>query len=162
MSEKIKKELAKLMHRKPTYEELEQKVKELTDKVSEGNRSKALFEQTQNVNDLLMLAPFGVFIIDLYGKIIFVNKSGSERLGKNSKEMIGTFLKDYFPSEIAENRRLAGVEAIKSEKTQQIDDRIGDRWYSSKIFPLKDKNNNISSLAIYGIDVTKSTNPGGH
>ena len=102
------------MAEKSTHEELEQRVKELAAQVSEGTCAQVMTEEAQKIHDLLMLAPFGVFLIDLSGKIIVSNEMGAKRLGKNSQEIVGTILRDYFPSDIAEKRMLKGVEAIRS------------------------------------------------
>ena len=135
------------MTKKPTYEELEQRVKELTAQV--------ITEEDQKIHDLLMLAPVGVFLIDLSGKIIVSNEIGAKRLGKKPQEIVGTSLKDYFPSDIAKKRKLKGIEAIRSGNPQKVEDQVEGKWYSSSIIPMKDNNGKITSLAIYGVDVTE-------
>lgn len=114
------------MTSKPTYEELEQRVKDLERKVPEANRAQEMLEEVQNLFNLLESAPHGIFLIDLFGKIIFANETGADRLGKTSKEIIGTALKDYFPPDIAGKRRLKGIEALNSGKLQRIEDQVGD------------------------------------
>jgi PAS domain S-box-containing protein len=123
------------------------------------NEKLALSNEIRNswvkYDGLFDIAPYGVFIIDLSGKIIFASKMSASRLGKTTNEIIGTNLTDYFPSDIAENRRLKGIDAINSGISQSIEDKVGDRWYFSKIIPLKDKYEKITSLAIFSDDITE-------
>jgi len=132
------------MAKKPTYEELEKRVKEL----------EVRFQEQQNIYDLLNNAPKGIFLLDLSGKLLFANRMGANRLGKEPKEIIGTTLREYFPSDIAEKRRLKGIEALKGGSAQTLEDYIDDRWYYSTIFPIRDKDGNQTRLAIYSEDIT--------
>lgn len=50
---------------------------------------------------------------------------------------------------------LKGIEAINSGTPQSIEDNVGGRWYFSKIVPLKDKYEKITSLAIFSDDITE-------
>ena len=132
------------MAKKPTYDELEKRVRELEVRIQEN----------QNVYDLLEYAPRGVFLIDLSGTVLFANRMGAKRLGKEPKEIIGATLMDYFPLDIAEKRQLTGIEALKTGQPQTLEDRIGDRWYRSTIFPITGEDGNPTRLAIHSEDIT--------
>jgi PAS domain S-box-containing protein len=113
-----------------------------------------MLKDAVNIDDLLNIAPYGVFIIDLSGKIIFASKMAAKRVNKSAKEMIGTTLTDYFPIDISEKRSLKGIESVNSDISQSIEDKVGERWYFSKIIPIKDKYEKIISLAIFSDDIT--------
>jgi len=132
------------MGKQPSYEELEKKVKELEISVQED----------QAIHDLFSFAPHGIFLIDLSGKVLLINDTGAKRLGKKPKEVVGTTFRHYFPPDIAEERRLKGIEALRTGSPQIIEDRVEDRWYLSIIFPIKDKAGNQPRLAIYSEDIT--------
>ncbi|MBN2126747.1 MAG: PAS domain S-box protein, partial [Deltaproteobacteria bacterium] len=142
------------MDPKPTYEDLEQRVKELEAELVETNRHQDRIRDAEGVLALLRMSPYGIFIIDLSGKVLFANEMGAERLGTTVKEIIGTTLRDYFPPDIAENRRLRGIEAVRSGRRQQFEDQVGDRWYHSAICPIRDEAGRPTSLAIYSADIT--------
>ncbi|MDZ7696131.1 MAG: PAS domain S-box protein [Deltaproteobacteria bacterium] len=125
------------MTKKKTYEELE-----------------VGFREDQNIYDLLDNAPKGIFLIDLSGKILFANRMGANRLGKEPREIIGTALREYFSPDIAEKRRIKGIEAVKSGNPQTIEDYIEDRWYYSTIYPIMNKDGDQTKLAIYSEDIT--------
>ncbi len=104
---------------------------------------------------LLDHAPNGAFIIDLSGKILYANETGAKRLGRKPPEVLGTTLRDYFPDEVAQERRIKEIEALRTGKPQKIEDQVGGKWYSSTIFPLKDENSNQERLVIFSSDITK-------
>ncbi len=132
------------MSAKPSYEELEKRVKELEIKAQEN----------QSIHDLFRSAPHGIFLIDLSGKVLYANVNGARRLGKEPEEVVGTTLIQYFPPDIAETRRLKGIEALRTGSPQILEDRVEDRWYFSTVFPIKDENGNQTGLAIYSEDIT--------
>ena len=143
---------------KPTYEELERKVKELEKEVVNCGRADEMLREAQNMARLIDLAPFGVFLIDLKGKIVTCNRMGAERLGKTVEACVGTALAEYSPPEVSENRRLKGMEAIASGRTITFEDRIGERSYQNSVSPVLDEDGHLSRLAIYGVDTTEYRN----
>jgi len=146
------------MDRKPTYNQLELRVKELEKELRDAKRAGERLQETENIRELLKLAPFGVFLIDLSGKIVACNENGAKRLGKTTETAIGTVLRDYFPAKVSENRRLKGMEAIQSRQDITFEDQVKGRWYRNSIFPFFDKEGKPLRLAIYGDDVTEYKN----
>jgi len=142
------------MGEKPSYEELEHRIKGLEKRINDAKQDQKTSDDTRIKQELLDIAPYGMFLIDLLGTIIFTTGMAAERLGKTRKEMVGTKLVGYFPSDISQNRRLKGVEAVSSGNPQKVEDQIGDRWYYSKICPVKDKSGMITSIAIFSDDIT--------
>jgi PAS domain S-box-containing protein len=143
------------MTEKPTYEELEQRVKDLEQEVVEGKQMEKSFRETENIRQLLTFAPFGVFLIDLSGKIVAANRRGAERFGKTVEEIIGKHLNEYTPPDVAEKRRLKGWEVIESLKPTNFEDQIDGSWYHNTIFPILDDQGNITHLGVYGADITE-------
>ncbi len=143
---------------KPTYEELERKIKELEEEAANRERVDEMLREAQTMAQLIDLAPFGVFLIDLRGKIVTCNRRGAERLGKTVETSIGTALTEYFPAEVSENRMLKGMEAIASGQTVSFEDRLGERWYRNSISPILDEDGRPLRLAIYGLDITEYKN----
>ncbi len=146
------------MAEKPTYEELELRVKELEMDLRDGKQAEKTLRETQNIKQLLKFAPFGVYLIDLSGKIVACNESGAERLGKTIETSIGTVLRDYFPVKVSENRRRKGMEAIQSRQAVTFEDQAEGRWYRNSIFPIFDDEGRPVRLAIYGADITEYMN----
>jgi two-component system cell cycle sensor histidine kinase/response regulator CckA len=146
------------MDGKPTYEELAQRVEELEKEVADARGAREILHEAQNIMKLLKFAPFGIFLIDLSGRIVACNERGAERLGKTVEKAIGTVLAEYFPSEVSENRMLRGIEAIRLRKPVTFEDQVEGKWYRNSIFPVFDEEGKITQLSIYGVDTTEYKN----
>jgi len=88
------------MSKKPTYEELEQKVKELEKEAIDRKRvEEALRESEVRYRHLVDLSPDGI-AIESEGNIVFINKAGVEILGaKNAIQLIGKPVMDFVHSD---------------------------------------------------------------
>jgi len=146
------------MGEKPTYEELELSVQALKRELAESRRANEMLLEAQNIIQVLDFAPFGLYLIDLSGKIVSCNKNGAERLGKTVKDAVGTVLRDHFPPDVSENRRLKGMEAIKLGRPVNFEDRIGEKWYQNTVAPILDTAGHPIRLAVCGVDVTAYKN----
>jgi len=142
------------MKEKPTYKELEQRIIALEKKRTKANRIEEKSDETAYIRQLLKSSPFGTYLIDLSGKIVTANKKGAEHLGKSVEETIGTTLREYFPKDVADHKRLMGIKVVKSGRPVSFKDHVGNTWYSNTIFPVRDHQGNITHLAIYGIDIS--------
>jgi len=104
------------MNRKPTYDELEKRVKELE---KESLESKAAEEELSVAYDALNSSVNGVIITNLEGGITYVNPAFLRIFGYTEKaEVLGKNAADLFPGE--EVKRFADVKAI----IDPIDDKI--------------------------------------
>jgi len=144
------------MSKKPTYEELLQKVNSLEKEIKRLKPVQQLPSEIEYLKHLVKFAPYGMFLIDLSssGKIIACNDKGAERLGSTTDKVIGTVLKDHFPPDAAKERQLKGFEAIETEKPVTFEDQIKDRYYYNMICPIVNDQGKIDKLAIYGTDIT--------
>jgi len=119
----------------------------------------ASYELQQPVADpifeLIRQAPYGMFLLDLSGKIVAANDQGASMLGKTVDQVLGTTLRDYFPPEIAENLKQKGTEALTSRKAIRFEDQFGGRRYHNIIVPISRSDGKITHLAIYGTDITE-------
>ena len=132
------------MENRPTYEALEERIQALEESV----------RQYAHMDELVSAIPRAIFLIDLAGRILFVNPAGAKRLGKTPNTLLGMTLSEFFPPDVAEKRRQKGMDALRTAEPQILEDRIGERWYHSTIFPINDDNGNYTGLAIYSEDIT--------
>jgi len=105
------------MDSKPTYEELEQRVKELEQEAAERRRAEEeLLKSEQRYRNLVERANVG-FIIIHNGKVKYANTRLAEMFGHTAEDMIDTSFLDYvFPDERPRitdihERRLQGEDA---------------------------------------------------
>jgi PAS domain S-box-containing protein len=144
------------MTKKPTYKELEQRIEELERQLLEAKPTQEELQEDEGIRQLLKFAPYGIYLVDLSGKIVAVNNRGAEHLGKHVDEIIGTTLLDYFPQDVAEHKRVKGTDVVVSLRPVSFEDHVGNRWYSNSIFPVLGNQDKITHLAIYGADITDS------
>jgi two-component system, cell cycle sensor histidine kinase and response regulator CckA len=84
------------MAKKPTYEELEQKVKELDEEaVKRKQAEKALRESEERFRVLYERAPLGYQSLDEHGHFLEVNQAWLDTLGYSREEVIGKSFGDF-------------------------------------------------------------------
>jgi PAS domain S-box-containing protein len=123
------------MAKKPTYKELEQRIKALEkEAVERGQVEQALRKTDGDIYSLLNDLRDGFFITDSKGTITFVNKALGEMGGyENPEEMIGTHFLEYLPSEVRE------------EIIEKFNRAIEDKDYSELLeFPAIKKDGSIA------------------
>ena len=143
------------MLKKPPYEKSEQRINVSKNEVVQAKSCEGKPGTQDGIRQLLNFAPYGMFLIDLSGKIVAANLSGVEHLGKSFPEVIGTTLREYFPSSAADHMRTKGIEVVKTGRPESFEMNVDDIWYSHKIFPVSDRQGNTTHLAIYGMDITE-------
>lgn len=91
------------MSEKPTYEELEQRIKKL-EKESFGRKraEKALDESEEKYRAILETMEEGYFEVDLAGNVTFINESGCKIVGYPREEFLGMNNRIYTIPETAE------------------------------------------------------------
>jgi PAS domain S-box-containing protein len=91
------------MAKKPTYEELKQRVNELGAEAVERKRAREeKEEQLRFVQTLIDTMPSPVFYKDTAGKYTGCNKAFEEFVGRSEEEIIGKSVYDMGPKEIAD------------------------------------------------------------
>jgi two-component system cell cycle sensor histidine kinase/response regulator CckA len=134
--------------------EKRQRVNQLTQRVSELEKMEPAFREAESLTKLLEFAPHAVFLLDLSGRVVFANKTGAAHLGRSIEEIVGSCLREQFPTDVSESRRLKGMEAIRLKKAVNFEDRVGDRWYYNTVYPIMNDRDEVTHLAVYGIDIT--------
>jgi len=83
---------------KPTYKELEQRIKELEKEAAERKRVEGeLKTAEENLRHILETAPIGVGISQVEnGEIVFSNTRNAEMRGRHDNEIDGSSAKDYW------------------------------------------------------------------
>ncbi|MBE9581796.1 MAG: PAS domain S-box protein [Proteobacteria bacterium] len=85
------------MQKKPTYEELEQRVKELEkEAIRRKKAEEALAELQQYTRELIEVSPDPLVVISSEGKITDVNRATEVDTGYPRDKLIGTDFSDYF------------------------------------------------------------------
>jgi PAS domain S-box-containing protein len=145
------------MNNKPTYPELEQRVKELEVELLKMKSEQKQLKEEEGVLRALVNAPTeSALLVDMKGKILALNKVGAERLGKDTNELIGSGIFDYLPPEIAEFRMAQGKKVVLSGKPHRFQDERAGRIFDNSIYPICGPEGKVKALAIYARDVTEA------
>ena len=108
---------------KPTYEELEHRVKELEKESVERKRIEERLEEREKTLQALLNAPTETAIlVDLEGTTLAINEIAAKRVGKKVDELIGLNLFEYLPHDVAASRKAKGDEVVRSGKPVRFQD----------------------------------------
>ncbi len=144
------------MAKKPTYEELKQRVKELEKEFDKRERIEGSLKEREKLLQALLNAPTETAIlVDLEGTILAINEIAAKRVGKNVDDLIGLGLFEYLPHDVAAFRKAKGDEVVRSGKPVRFQDERAGRFYDNNIYPVFDDEKKVTALAIYSRDITE-------
>ncbi|TAN44241.1 MAG: PAS domain S-box protein [Nitrospirae bacterium] len=109
-------------------------------------------EETQRA--LLNAITESVFLIERDGTALVANETLAARLGKSVEEVVGTNIFDLLPAELATARRAQVEKAFRTGSVVHIEDRRGNSYLHSSIYPISDETGEAVRAAIYSVDIT--------
>lgn len=144
-------------------EELEERVNLRTGELKKTNQDLILAEKAQRdseqrLRDILNRAPILVYINDLEGRYIFVNKEFEKLMGLPYDQVINKTDLELFPRERAERNIVQNKKVIETlqvnifENSSQKKD--GTHYFVDILFPITDSNNRIYATSGWTIDIT--------
>jgi PAS domain S-box-containing protein/putative nucleotidyltransferase with HDIG domain len=105
------------------------------------------------------LAEDAIYILDRQGRYIFVNRYGTELIGKKVKDIIGKGLKDIFPKKTVADQMDLIARVFKTGKSERyridLPTQFGTRWYSTRLIPVALKGDNPDAVIGISRDITK-------
>jgi PAS domain S-box-containing protein len=137
---------------------LESRVEERTEQLSAANY--ALAESERRLFDILDHSPAAIFLKDLEGRYMFVNRTCQEALGKPQREAFGRTDHELLPSRVADRFRANDQKVITSGTTLEFEEHIGDedlqpRVFHSSKFLLRDSGGKPYALCGISTDITE-------
>lgn len=143
------------MSKKLTYEELEQRVRELEKKYLIRRRSEENFRKSEETARALLNATSdSAILIDTEGQIIAINEIAVYRLGRTDTKVVRMNLFDMFPPDIAKERKKRIDMVARSGEPINFDDEINGCLFNNTYYPLFDGRGKVERLAIYSRDIT--------
>jgi PAS domain S-box-containing protein len=139
-------------------EELESRVEERTAQLAAANR--ALAESERRFFDILDHSPAAIFLKDLEGRYIFVNRSCQDAMGRPRSDVLGRSDYDLLPAPLAETYRMNDLKVMESGMSIDFEEDGVERtapvrvFHSSK-FPLRDSQGRPYALCGISTDITE-------
>jgi PAS domain S-box-containing protein len=112
--------------------------------------------QAELLRTIIDTVPDAVYVKDLQGRYIVINRSGASVLGLTSKEVIGKTVFDLHAPDLAQQYQETDREIVQSgaalvnEEVKCLDYMDHERWMLSTKVPLYDPGNNI--IGVVGVD----------
>jgi len=117
------------MARKPTYEELEQRVKKLEKESAERKRLelklKDAFSEIQHLREAMEHVPAYVYMKDSQFRYVYANRLTLELFGCSSEELVGVDDTRFFPPDTVKRLREVDLRVIAGEQTSEEIDVVG-------------------------------------
>ncbi len=125
----------------------------LGQEVEEGEKN--LKQRNIELQAILNAAQESICLIDKQGTVLTINSTAAHRLGKAPSEMIGKCIYDFFPSEVAKQRRIKIEQIFTTGIGINVEDSREAMFFSVNYYPVFDKNNQVESVAVFARDITE-------
>ncbi len=103
-----------------------------------------------------------ILVISKDGTFLLVNPSGAKYFGSSPEDLNGKNMWDIFPKHTADSQMRSVTNVIESGKGVELDEKTfinnKQRWFSTKIQPIKDPDGSIRSVQLIARDITAQKN----
>ena len=122
----------------------------------------ALINSEKKYKLLVENADDPIIVIDKDGTFLLVNQSGARYFGSNPKDLNGKNMWDVFPKHKADSQMKSVWKVLESGESIEVDEKTfinnEQRWFSTKLQPIKDFDGSISSVQLVARDITAQKN----
>jgi PAS domain S-box-containing protein len=134
---------------KEAQHDLEKRVRE---------RAAKLVEARSMLHGIVDHASSIIYVKDIDGKFVLVNRQAASFLGVPESEIIGRTGHDFYPEEVADEFRDNDLAALRAGTTTQFEESLtkadGIHTYISSKFPLRDAGGKTYALGCVSTDIT--------
>ncbi|MBZ0199146.1 MAG: PAS domain S-box protein, partial [Ignavibacteriaceae bacterium] len=100
-----------------------------------------------------------IYVLDLEGRFIFVNKKTEAVLNITKEKIIGSTRVDFMPKEIAAQHRKNDLKVIRTKKPKTFEEKNiepdGTHYYLTEKNPLFDSDGKVYAISCISTDITK-------
>ncbi len=122
-------------------------------------KEKALLESRQQLRAIMDNSPTAIYMKDLQGRYLLVNRKTEENFGIDKQEVIGKKDEDVFPTETAEIVRANDKKVLESGTPIELEEKIplkdGFHTYISTKYPLMDVSGKPYAVCGISTDITE-------
>jgi two-component system, sporulation sensor kinase E len=121
---------------------------------------RALYDSERKYKLLIENADDPIAIVTYDGTFQLVNKSGAKYFGGVPGDFNGKNMWDVFPTEQADSQMISIRKVIETGIDLEIEEKTiinhKERWFNTKLQPVKDSNSTISSVQLIARDITRN------
>jgi len=124
----------------------------------EIKNAERIFRQNQEIETLLDSSPVMIYYKDRENRLIRVNKTFSDFIGKARSRIEGRSEFDLFP-EMADrywhdDMKIISTGNPKKNIIEKVPTKFGERWVQTDKFPVKDANDMVTGIMGFSVDIT--------
>lgn len=108
----------------------------------------------KDIKGLIDASHQSIFMIDIDGNVIYVNKTIASNLGTTSENLIGKNIYNFIPPELAESRRKQMQGVCETQTPVQFKDSKNGKQMFHTIYPILE-NDEVVRVAIYTEDISE-------
>ena len=144
-----------------TKEQLITELRELRSKlnfleVNQGKGEGALDHSRELLlTELINGFPDVAMLLDRDGVILALNQTLAARRGVSLNQVVGKSVYHFLPPESVERRKHQLEMVVQAKEPLEIQEKIGERYYETRVNPLKDPHGQVTKIAIFARDVTQ-------
>ncbi|AWI74336.1 hypothetical protein CEW83_03125 [Parazoarcus communis] len=117
--------------------------------------SQAVRESRARMRALLDASSESVLLLDPAGVILEINACAAQRFNLTPEDMSGRNFFDYLPPALVAPRNAAIQQVVISGEPTHLNDRRDGRFFDNNLYPVKDDNGRVESVAVYARDTTE-------
>jgi len=129
--------------------------------ITDMKRSEEALRHSQETVKALLNAPTdAALLIDPKGDILALNANAADRLSRHNgrkmfqEKLVGKCVYDFFPADLAVDRRARNDEVVTSGKPARFEDERRGLWYDNSTYPVLSPTGGVTALAIVTRDIT--------
>lgn len=118
-------------------------------------RTQQVEQSEKNLRALLNAIQEAALLMKPDGTVLYVNETAAHRLGTTVADMIGTDALERISPELAARRRAYMQQVVATGEPVRFEDVRDGRSINNTVYPIHDSSGNVSSVAIFAIDLTE-------
>lgn len=116
---------------------------------------KTVIESEETLRSFFDAISEPLLLTDPQGTILMANETMARRLGKNVNELIGLCQYDFFPPDVAQNRKKYYDRVVLTGEPVHFEDQRDNRTFEISAYPVFDEQRAVSKISIYVRDITE-------
>ena len=115
----------------------------------------AIRESEETLRSLINATSEPLLLTDPEGRILLANETMAHRLGKSVRELIGVCQYDFFPPDVAQNRKEHFDSVVRTGKPVHFEDMRDGKTFEISAFPVSDEGGKVSKISIFARNITE-------